>query len=121
MVLRDTDQPVAFLPESPAGWFKDRNPTVDPSQLTDQWVASSRCVYIGKANRLRQRIQQYIDFGRGQPVGHWGGRLIWQLADHTDLDIMWKPVEGVAAEVESAMLAQFEHLHGRLPFAYLRH
>jgi hypothetical protein len=34
---------------------------------------------------LRRRLTQFGQFGGGEPAGHRGGRLIWQLADADDL------------------------------------
>jgi hypothetical protein len=66
------------------------------------------------------RLQEFADFGRGKPVGHWGGRLLWQLADSQSLVVAWKVLE--AAEVDSAEAeyqAEFISIYGRLPFANL--
>ena len=67
---------------SPAGYplrFKNKAPTVALDALVANWVDDAEVVYIGKADQLRRRLTQYADFGAGKPVGHWGGRLIWQL------------------------------------------
>jgi hypothetical protein len=80
-------------------------------------------IYIGKASKtkstnLRRRIKAYRRFGQGEPVGHWGGRYVWQCADSVDHIICWKDVTGRAArEVEREMLAGFEDDYGKLPFA----
>jgi hypothetical protein len=39
-----------FLPASPAGWFKRRDPSVPISVLQGVWVAQSPVLYIGKAS-----------------------------------------------------------------------
>lgn len=80
-------------------------------------------VYIGKAEKqaLRKPLGQYIDFGLGKPVGHWGGRYIWQLADARDLKVCWRPVVNVPAGVEeSRMIQAFKRAYGVRPFANLR-
>lgn len=116
-----------FLAKSVGGRFKKRNPSLLPAALEAEWIEDADVLYIGKAgpgstgNRgLRKRIQEFADFGRGKPVGHWGGRLIWQLSDSQSLVIAWK--ELAAAEVnaaEAAYHAKFISTYGRLPFANL--
>ena len=123
VVLRDTDEPAEFLKSSPGGWFKGNDPTQDVAVLRDRWVEGARVVYIGKASKtkstnLRRRIGAYRWFGQGKPVGHWGGRYIWQCADSADYVICWKDVTGLAArDVEREMLARFKADYGKLPFA----
>ncbi|MFJ5699012.1 hypothetical protein [Arthrobacter sp. NPDC093139] len=116
-----------FLAKSNGGRFKRRDPSLLQATLETEWIEDADVLYIGKAgpgstgNRgLRKRIQEFADFGRGKPVGHWGGRLIWQLADSKSLIIAWK--ELAAAEVNSAEAtyqAKFIRIYGRLPFANL--
>ena len=116
-----------FLTKSVGGWFKNRDPSLLQAALEKEWVEDADVLYIGKAgpgssgNRgLRKRIQEFADFGCGKPVGHWGGRLLWQLAESQSLVIAWKEVG--AAEVnsaEAAYHAAFVSLYGRLPFANL--
>ncbi|QNE13822.1 hypothetical protein [Pseudarthrobacter sp. NBSH8] len=116
-----------FLAKSVGGQFKKRDPSLFQAALETHWIEDAEVLYIGKAGAgtagtrgLRQRIQELADFGRGKPVGHWGGRLLWQLADSQSLVIAWKELE--AAEVnstEAAYQAEFISLCGRLPFANL--
>lgn len=59
-------------------------------------------------------------FATGQPVGHWGGRLLWQV----DMDYLfaWRETPGADPEVvEKPMLREFSDCYGSLPFANLRH
>jgi hypothetical protein len=116
-----------FLEKSVGGRFKKRNPSLPLPALAAEWVDDTDVLYIGKAgpgsagNRgLRKRIQGFSDFGRGKPVGHWGGRLLWQLARSQSLVIAWKelPVAEVNA-AEARYHAEFRRLYGRLPFANL--
>lgn len=109
--------PVAFLEANPGGRFKGKDPTVTPDALAANWL-DHEIVYIGKADQLRRRIRQFADFGAGKPSGHWGGRLIWQLAEPDKLRIAWKVTLGrVPVEVEAEMLTAFRREYGKPPFA----
>ena len=128
VIVRTTDDPPTFLDVSPAGHFKGKDPTVPVDELQQLWVPGTRVVYIGKANHggtrrrgLCKRLDEFRRFGAGEPIGHSGGRRIWQLADHTDLLVGWRETEDTeAAAIETAMIAQFRAHHGRLPFANMR-
>jgi hypothetical protein len=119
VVLRQSDQPPTYLAESPGGRFKGKDPTVAQSVLAAKWVDECRVVYLGKGDNLQRRLREYARFGAGSPVGHWGGRYIWQLSDAADLVVAWKRCdEGqAAAQVEREMVARFKERYGCLPFA----
>ncbi len=127
VILRESAEPPLFLDRSVGGHFKGKDPSVPVDELKRQWVAESSIVYIGKAGRLgkpptlRKRLKQYLDFGDGKLVGHWGGRLVWQLKDAEDLVVCWRPTNDEdPGDVEEKMLTEFERCHGRLPFANLK-
>ncbi|NUU33236.1 hypothetical protein [Arthrobacter sp. C9C5] len=116
-----------FLAKSTAGIFKKKDPTLKAEALDVEWVDGADVLYVGKAgpgskgNRgLRRQIQEFVDFGKGKPPGHWDGRLIWQLAAANKLIIAWKelPVEQLDA-AEAGYHAAFIADHGRLPYANL--
>lgn len=112
--------PPEFLSRSPAGRFKGRDPTVSRTSLEAAWVGGCPLVYIGKAARLRTRLRQYRDHGQGKPVGHWGGRYIWQLSGSGELLIAWKVTNEAPRLLEQGMLAAFVDRYDQLPFANLR-
>ena len=94
-----------FLAKSTAGVFKKKDPTLKADALAAEWVDGADVLYVGKAgpgskgNRgLRRQIQEFVDFGKGKPPGHWDGRLIWQLGAADKLIIAWKELPGGAAE-----------------------
>jgi hypothetical protein len=123
IVTRPTMTPPVFLPHSPAGWFKGKDPSVPLPELQMSWVPGEFVVYIGKANAgvsgrrgLRKRLDEYRRHGAGQPVGHWGGRMIWQLADSAELLVAWRQ-EDDARTLEKAMIADFVAVYGKRPFA----
>lgn len=112
--------PPVYLKRNPAGTFRG-DPSVLREALDANWVTGARIVYIGKANhgRLRTRLMEFIDFGRGGKRRHWGGRLVWQLALPEELVVAWRvvPREIVPSNVESQMIAAFRADWGKAPFA----
>ena len=120
VVRADAASPRRFLELSPAGWFKDRDPTVGLGELERGWVHGAATVYIGKATNLRTRLDQYRRHGIGEPVGHWGGRYIWQLAESPELLVAWRGLDSEEpGDAEAELLAAFERRYGALPFANL--
>lgn len=125
-LLRTTGAPPRFIEPGTGGWFKGRDPNVPAHALTGAWVETSPVVYIGKAGgpgikaTLHSRLGQYLSFGSGRNVGHWGGRYVWQLADALELVVCWRELpEGSPREVERAMIRDFVEVHGKRPFANL--
>ena len=120
VIFRNGLRPPTYLDRSPAGSFRG-DPTVDRSVLDANWVPSARVVYIGKADhgRLRTRLKEFIDFGRGGKCRHWGGRLIWQLERAADLLVAWRvlPKIAIPKDEENRMIAAFKLAYGKRPFA----
>ena len=126
-VLRPAGFEPQFLAKSTAGVFKKKNPSLSQAELAAEWVADADVLFIGKAspgskgNRgLRRQIQEFVDFGKGKPPGHWDGRLIWQLAEAGSLLVAWKELPAEALnEAQANYHAQFQDHYGCLPFANL--
>lgn len=125
MLLPDGGKP-RFLPASPAARLKGEDATVSIVELEENWVPDTALLYVGKAGgrgstaTLKARIRQYLDFGRGRPVGHRVGRYVWQLAGSSMLILCWKATEDSAVwATEAAVLDAFRARHGTLPFANL--
>lgn len=121
VVIRDANAPPQFLSNSIGGHFKGRDPSVPEIMLQMSWVDATSVVYIGKAGggtsaaTLYSRLKEYLDFGKGKNVGHWGGRYIWQLVDSDDLQLAWKPLDiEDAREVEQALIRNFELCYGKV-------
>lgn len=121
----DYENPKFILPGA-GGFFKEKNPNVSLEELKRNWVKDSLVVYIGKAGEpgkkatLHSRLGQYIRFGQGKKVGHWGGRYIWQLANHRDLIFCWKKTDNEnPRKVEQSLIDSFLQRFGKIPFANL--
>jgi hypothetical protein len=118
VVIRTATSGPLILKESPAGRFKGKDPTIAPALLRAKWVAKAPVLYIGKADELRRRLRQLLDFAYGKPVGHWGGRYLWQVAGSDDWLIAWRS-EANPRATEAALLQAFVAEFGSLPYANL--
>lgn len=108
-----------FLTVSTGGWYQGRDPNVSLDRLRAEWLDKEDVVYIGKADSLRDRLELYLRFGAGEDVRHYGGRLIWHLANAEHLVAAWRATDRPLAE-EKRLLREFKTRAGRYPFANLR-
>lgn len=117
------------LGSGPEIWH-NKKVNVSVEKLGDNWITfkngDEHIIYIGRAGggntktNLRKRIRQYILFGLGHQIAHYGGRYIWQIANPRDLEIYWESVD-LPVERERNLLDQFKKEHNqRLPFANLK-
>ncbi len=126
VVVRTSTEAPRFLDTSVGGCFKGKDPSVRVARLESRWLSNTPVVYIGKAGGgasgadLAGRLAQYQRFCNGEPVGHWGGRLICQLADLADLLVAWRPSSGETASEDTAAIDEFKAQYGQYPFANLR-
>jgi hypothetical protein len=119
VVVRRATHPPTFLHESCGGHFKGRNPTELVDVLERKWVDEAPVLYVGKSGVLRRRLKQYAGFGAGSPIGHWGGRYIWQLSDSDQLLVAWKAcgTDENPGHLEAQLAGRFKRAYGQLPFA----
>jgi hypothetical protein len=118
-VVRTESGPPAFLDTSRGGWWKKKDPSVPVDRLVREWVDGAQTLYIGKAMSLRERVGELLCFAAGDPVRHWGGRLLWQVERCEDLLLGWRE-EDDYARVETDLIDEFTTHFGRLPFANLK-
>src|SRR5262249_24591554 len=126
-VVYPFDHEPKFMFPGTGGSHKKKDPNVAVEELRERWVPDSRLLYFGKAggsgkkSHLRERVDEYSEFGLGGKTGHWGGRLVWQIEDAPGLLICWKatPDEDEPKAAEDRLIRQFIGHYRKLPFANL--
>jgi hypothetical protein len=121
VVLRGDDAWPTYLDQSIGGWFKQQDPTVAVLALEAKWVIGAHVIYIGKGDNLFRGLREMMNFGAGRPIGHRGGRYVWQLGGSEDFVVAWRETGDVnPRQAEVDLLRAFRRSHGgRLPFANL--
>jgi hypothetical protein len=119
LVLNIDNKPGEFLTIGSGGHFKGKDPNISLADLKSNWVDNTKVVYIGKATSLRSRLRQYFSFGQAKNIGHYGGRLIWQIKNSKDLVVCWKSLTTDPREFEADLIQQFVKTFGCRPFANL--
>jgi len=123
LVLNEEKENIEFLETGIGGIYQDKNPNVSINRLTNEFIPNSLVVYIGKANNLRVRIKQYLNFGRKDNILHYGGRFIWQLENSRNLLFCWKilPDNESPKVIESKLILEYrQQFTNRRPFANLQ-
>jgi len=127
LVLNPEHENCKFMLPGVGGFFKGKNPNVSIQELESNHAPGSIVAYIGKAGSLtgkatlQSRLRQYLKFGQGKNIGHWGGRYIWQIKNHQDLVFCWKPTpDQDPRESEKSMISEFSTMYGQRPFANLK-
>lgn len=119
LVLNMENKKGEFLNIGTGGYFKAKNPNISIDELNANWVDGTKVVYIGKATSLQSRLRQYFRFGQGKNVGHYGGRLIWQLKYSKELVVCWKTLDTDPRVFEADLIRKFVSTYGHRPFANL--
>ncbi len=119
VVLTTSTAPPEFLRSNPGGRFKGKDPTVPVVTLRARWRDGTPILYFGKAISLRDRITQLVRFAAGRPVGHWGGRYLWQVAGSDSFLVGWRESDE-PGDLERDLLADFAAHVGALPFANIQ-
>ena len=122
-----------FLPVGTGGHFKGKDPNVDVEILWQHWVEDATILYIGRAggttkngrvytSTLKERIKALVEFGYNHPIGHWGGRYLWQHEDSINFKIYWFSMnedKQNPVDLERELITQFKTHYGKRPFANL--
>jgi hypothetical protein len=122
-ILRPLASTPAFLSKSAGGWFKGKDPTVAVAVLKARWLSGAELIYVGKATagskgrtHLCYRLTKLLAYGSGKPVGHQGGRYLWQVEGSNYFVVAWRVVDAPTTE-ENQLLSDFFAAYGAYPFA----
>ncbi len=80
--------------------------------------SKNKILYVGKADNLKKRLEEYINFGYGVETHHFhsGGRAIWYLKNNKSLLISYElcdnPPKKEAEQIDRHILK-----YGEKPFA----
>lgn len=126
IILRPENSKIEFVKNGTGGFFKSKDPNVAVDELNKNWIEDTKVIYIGKAGgvgkkaTIKKRLKQYLNFGKGKKVGHWGGRYIWQIKDINDYLVCWKELpESEPKSEEVKMIDKFMQKYNKFPFANL--
>lgn len=118
MVLRSVRTRPEFIEDDhPA----PRPPVMSRAEVVERWPEENpEILYIGKAGRsngLASRLLQFKRCGFSGGTSHFGGRLVWRIADRDGLLVCWKCLpDDTAEDIESLMVAGFtESTQQKLP------
>lgn len=119
-VLAPDGVPIRFKPAAP-----NHAAPLYPVDLLTQKYAGCRdkqVLYIGKAGGkkgLRQRLQQYMKYGRNEAINHKGGRAIWQIQNTGMLLLTYTPCPDCVMR-EHQLLRDYKAVNGCYPLANWR-
>lgn len=124
LTLYPSEDAPRFLPVSPAGEIAGESATIPVDELEEFWVPDALILYAGMAGgkgkkaTLRSRVEQYLDFGRGQKVRHRDGRAVWQIVRSSMLVMCWLPTPRADPwGKRNSLLTAFKDRFGSAPFA----
>lgn len=121
VIFSDRRGPGDFLATNPAGWHKGQDPTVPSALLEERWIADAGALYFGAAMDLRKRLARLGQFSAGEPVAHFGGRILWQVSFSDEFLVAWKEsADGDPASEKKGFVQQFKARFGRQPFANIQ-
>ena len=121
VVYSDRQGAGEILATNPAGWHKGQDPTVPVALLEERWIADAGALYFGSAPDLRKRLARLGQFSAGEPVSHFGGRILWQVAFSDEFLVAWKETaDGDHSSEKKSYVQQFKSTFGRQPFANIQ-
>lgn len=101
-------------PKITNSWKKDKSLHKDPLyyDLSERFNLSDRKIlYIGKGeqknNKGYKRFIKYLEYGKGLPKPHDGGRSIWQIKNNHKLKIFFVPCQN-ATFYENQLIEQYK-------------
>jgi hypothetical protein len=95
----------------------------DPKRLQESWNCITQklltdIIYVGKADKIRNRVRKLVKFGAGKARNHKGGEWLWQISKIETANLLVQSCPpGKQIAFENWLLEQFCKEHGRLPIA----